>query len=231
MRPVGTAGIGVEVHRARSGRHIGSARRVGRLGPSTFHGGIAIGEVEPVASRWPGMKLPRQMSKPGLHAEPYQPASGARVGERLVAVVDLLTRRTEGSRNGPTPSTSAPAFSSVSVSPMRSCSVPSMVSPICRAIGCTTPSVASSGPIIGKTPGGRGAGGGSVGNGGKGGSGPGGVGGRTVTGGTTGGIVPGGTTGGITGGTTGGITGGTTNSERRNQSLGLLPLVPPWRRS
>ena len=83
--------------------------------------------------------------------------------------------------------------------------MPSVCRPVCRAIGCTTPSVASSGPIIGQVPGGNGVGGGE---GPIGSTGPG----------------PGGGEGPI------GSTGpgpGTMKDDRKNQSLGRLPLMPP----
>jgi hypothetical protein len=126
---------------------------------------VAIGEVETggvAVAR-------DQAAAPEIDAglDPGDLAGGARVGKGLVVVVDLLAEQAAPDgwpavvvRDGGALVISGGALvmrvpssgvaelpvaspfrqtASAAASPTRSCNVPSVVSPICRAIGCTTP--------------------------------------------------------------------------------------------
>lgn len=87
MRPVTACRIRIEIERAGVGEHVARCRRVG---DETVHPhvGVAIRQIDAGRVAMAG----KQATAPEIESalETAEPAAGARIGERLVAVVDLL---------------------------------------------------------------------------------------------------------------------------------------------
>ena len=210
MRPVTAERIGIEVKRPGALQHIGRCVRIGDE-PVDVHVAVEIAEVEAGNIALAGHEAAAPQIDSELKAD--QPAAGARVGKGLVVVVDLLTDDAAPRGAGPALGVGAgiPNRQRIADPLMQRAERGEAHLPGDRLHHATT--TANRGPMIGKTPGGSGSGGGSDGSAVIGG-----------VGGVTGGVV--GPVGGVIGGVVGPV-GGTMKSSRRNQSLGALASTLP----
>lgn len=98
MRPVGAAGIRIEVQCPRLGKHVGGCGRVGDE-PVDVDIAVAIGEVDAGCI----MMALEEAAAPQIDAslETGKVTAGARIGEVLVAVVDLLPEEAHPAGSAP----------------------------------------------------------------------------------------------------------------------------------